>query len=55
MREGVRAAAKGKYAFENNDVELVVDTGRGEQFRLARFDGDVDAVHERNSVSEDRE
>ena len=46
----VRAAAKGKYAFENNDVELVVDTGSGELFKLARFDGDVDVTHERNTV-----
>lgn len=42
----VRAASKGKYAFESNDVELVVDTGRGEVFRLARFDGEVDINHE---------
>jgi hypothetical protein len=41
----VRAAAKGKYAFEDDDVELVIDTGTGEQFRLARFDGDVDVTH----------
>ena len=41
----VRAASKGKYAFENNDVELVVDTGKGEVFRLARFDGEVDVSH----------
>jgi hypothetical protein len=37
----VRAAARGKYAFENNDVELIIDTGKGEQFRLTRYDGDV--------------
>jgi hypothetical protein len=42
----VRAAAKGKYAFEDNDVEMVIDTGSGEVFRLARFDGDVDVHHE---------
>jgi len=42
----VRAASKGKYAFESNDVELVVDTGKGEVFRLTRFDGEVDVNHE---------
>jgi len=40
----VRAAAKGKYAFENNDVEIVVNTGGGERFTLARIDGDVDVA-----------
>lgn len=39
----VRAAAKGDYAFQDNDVELVIHTGNnGELFRLARFDGEVD-------------
>jgi hypothetical protein len=42
----VRAASKGKYAFESNDVELVVDTSKGEVFRLARFDGEVDVSHD---------
>jgi hypothetical protein len=42
----VRAASKGKYAFESNDVELVVDTGKGQVFRLARFDGEVDVGHD---------
>lgn len=42
----VRAASKGKYAFESNDVELVVDTGKGQLFRLARFDGEVDVSHD---------
>jgi len=51
----VRAAARGKYAFESNDVELVIDTGTGERFRLARFDGDVDVAHEHNAVPEDCE
>lgn len=41
----VRAASKGKYAFENNDIELVVDTSKGEVFRLVRFDGEVDVSH----------
>lgn len=51
----VRAAAKGRYAFENNDVELLVNTGNGELFRLARFDGDVDVAHEHTTVPKDRE
>ena len=42
----VRAAAKGKYAFENNDVEMVIDTGRGEVFRVSRLDGEVDVRDE---------
>lgn len=42
----VRAASKGKYAFEDNDVELVVDTGMGKVFRLTRFDGEVDISHD---------
>ena len=40
----VRAASKGKYAFDDNDIELVVDTGRDELFRLTRIDGDVDVT-----------
>jgi hypothetical protein len=40
----VRAAAKGKYAFQDNDVELVINTGGSETFRLARFDGGVDVT-----------
>ncbi len=46
----IRAAARGKYAFENNDVELIVDTGNGPPFRLTRIDGDVDVAHERNTI-----
>lgn len=42
----IRAASKGKYAFENNDVELTVDTATGEIFKLARFDGEVDVSHD---------
>jgi hypothetical protein len=42
----IRAAAKGKYAFEDNDVELVIASGRDEVFRLVRLDGDVDVRHE---------
>lgn len=42
----VRAAAKGKYAFENNGVELVIETRTGKKFKLARFDGDVDLNYE---------
>lgn len=51
----VRAASKGEYAFENNDIELVIDASNGERFKLARFDGAVDVEHERSTVSEDRE
>lgn len=40
----VRAASKGGYAFEENDVELVVDTGKDEVFRLTRIDGEVDVT-----------
>lgn len=40
----VRAAAKGKYAFHDNDVELIVNTSGGELFTLARIDGDVDVA-----------
>jgi len=41
----VRAASKGKYAFESNDVELVI-TGNDECFKLLRFDGEVDVSNE---------
>jgi len=41
----VRAASKGKYAFESNDIELVV-IGNDEIFRLTRFDGEVDVSHD---------
>jgi hypothetical protein len=41
----VRAAAKGRYAFESN-VEMVVNTGSGERFKLTRIDGEVDVGHE---------
>ena len=42
----VRAAAKGRYAFEDNDIELVVDTGKGERFKLTRIDGEVIVNHD---------
>lgn len=42
----VRAAARGNYAFQDNGVELIVDTGEGEVFKLARFDGEVDVSRE---------
>lgn len=42
----IRAAAKGKYAFEDNDVELIIDSGSDELFRLVRYDGEVDVRHE---------
>lgn len=47
----VRAAAKGRYAFQPNDVEMVIDTGSGEVFKVARFDGGVDVRHERSPLS----
>lgn len=50
MGARIRAAAKGKYAFVDDDVELVIDTGEGEVFRLVRIDGDVDVRHERLSL-----
>jgi len=51
----IRAAAKGKYAFEDNDVELVIASGRDEIFRLVRLDGEVDVRHERTPVCKDSE
>lgn len=42
----VRAAAKGKYAFENDDVDMVIDTGGGEVFKFSRFGGEVDICHD---------
>lgn len=42
----VRAAAKGKYAFQNDDVEMIIDTGGDEVFKIARLDGDVDVRDE---------
>lgn len=38
----IRAAAKGKYAFQDNDVEMNISTGSGEAFSIARLDGEVD-------------
>ena len=38
----VRAAAKGKYAFQDNEIEMVINTGSGEAFNIARLDGEVD-------------
>ena len=37
----VRAASRGEYAFENKDVELLVDMGMGEEKRFARLNGQV--------------
>jgi hypothetical protein len=42
----VRAASRGEYAFENDDVELLVNTPNAGMFTLARFDGEVDVSHE---------
>jgi len=42
----VRAAAKGKYAFIDDNIELLINTGTGEQFRLSRGDGEVDVTND---------
>jgi len=43
----VRAASKGKYAFENDEVELVIRLDNDELFRLIRVEGgEVDVSHE---------
>lgn len=46
----VRAASKGKYAFENDDVELLINAYDDGQFRLTRFEGDVEVTHDPRSV-----
>jgi hypothetical protein len=51
----IRAAAKGRYAFENNDVELMIEGHSGDSYAIARFDGDVDVTYEPASVREDGE
>ena len=43
----VRAASKGKYAFEDSRVKLEVDAGNEEVFRLERFEGDVFVEYEK--------
>lgn len=42
----IRAASKGKYAVEDNDIELIIDSGDNKKFTLSRFDGEVDVNHE---------
>jgi len=42
----IRAAAKGNYAYQDEDIELEISTGKGEIFRLFRLTGDVDIEHE---------
>jgi hypothetical protein len=42
----VRAAAKGEYAYDDNSVDLIIDTGKGDRFILSRVDGEVDFSHE---------
>ncbi len=37
----IRAAAKGKYAFQDDDVELIIATGGDRKFQLVRIEGDV--------------
>jgi hypothetical protein len=51
----VRAASKGDYAFQKDEVQLKVYTARGEHFILSRYDGDVHVEHKYGSVSEDNE
>ena len=40
----VRAAAKSEYAFQPNDVELVVTTEQGIRYHLTRIDSEVDVT-----------
>jgi hypothetical protein len=40
----IRAASKGKYAFEKGDVELTIDTGKNEIFKLLRIDDEVEVT-----------
>lgn len=42
----VRAAAKGKYAFENDDVEMIIKTDSEDVFKITRLDGEVDVHNE---------
>ena len=44
----VRAASKGNYSLENNDVELIIKTNSDnrEVFKITRFDGEVDVGNE---------
>lgn len=42
----VRAAAKGRYAFEDNDVEMIIETDSDGVFRVERIDGEVDVRYE---------
>ena len=42
----VRAAAKGKYALEDDEIELVIETGKDRRFRLERLDGSVDVRYD---------
>lgn len=42
----VRAASKGKYAFQDNDVTLEITAGNRGVFRLDRFDGEVDVTND---------
>ena len=42
----IRAAAKGRYAFEDNDVEMIIETDSELVFRIERIDGEVDVRHE---------
>lgn len=41
-----RAAAKGRYAFQNDDVQLVIDDSSGGHFLIERVDGGVVVGHD---------
>lgn len=41
----VRAASRGKYAFADKDVELLIDTGNGKIIKLKRIAGAVGVIH----------
>ena len=42
----VRAAARGRYAFENDDVEIIIKTDKNDVFKITRIDGEVDVENE---------
>lgn len=42
----IRAASKGEYAIQDNDVELIIEVNNNEKTILTRLDGEVDVSHE---------
>ena len=46
MDARIRAASRGKYAFQNNDVTLVINENQRGAFELTRFDGAVDVIND---------